>query len=136
VIALKRTVVLLTVTVLAALSLHAVSAQDASSVGVAADHPLYDAKLAGESGVEGLAPSEAEEAKAKLQHADKRVAEMDKLSQEGKGELAEETGNDYSEKMQEVNDLGSTISDLAQKQKIDELVATARSVVEAAVASA
>lgn len=90
-----------------------------------ADHPLYSAKMAGEAGVEELAPNETEQVKAKLHHAEKRANESQELADENKTDLANQTANAYAAEMQEVNDLGSTISDLAQQQKIDELVAAA-----------
>lgn len=89
------------------------------------DHPLYSTKMAGEAGVEGLAPNASAEAEAKVKHAGKRANETRQLAEEGKHDLANDTANAYSEEMQEVNDLGSQISDLAQQQKIDELVAKA-----------
>lgn len=89
------------------------------------DHPLYDAKTAGESGVENLAADEAAEAQAKVDHAEKRAEEANQLAQDGNDDLAADTADDYGEKMQDVNDLGDRVSDLAQQQEIDELVAEA-----------
>lgn len=100
-------------------------AADSHGDVITADHPLYDVKMAGEDAVEELAPNETEEVKAKLAHAEKRANETDKLADEGKDDLANETADAYAEEMQEVNDLGDRVSDLAQQQKIDELVATA-----------
>lgn len=90
-----------------------------------ADHPLYDAKVAGEAGVENMAPNASVEAEAKLDHATKRAEEANQLAAENKTEHVNATADAYNEKMQEVNDLGDRVSDLAQQQKIDELVATA-----------
>lgn len=89
------------------------------------DHPLYAAKIAGEEGVENLAPDDRTAVEAKLDHADKRAAEADQLADENKSEEAEETANTYTAKMRDVNDLGNRISDLAQKQEVDQLVAEA-----------
>lgn len=89
------------------------------------DHPLYEAKMAGEAGVEELAANDRDEIEAKVNHADKRAKEADKLAEEGKTAEAEETANAYAQEMQEVNDLGSHVSDLAQKQEIDQLIAEA-----------
>lgn len=92
---------------------------------VTPDHPLYETKLAAESGVENMAPNESERAEAKLDQASERANETEELVEENKTDLANETAGAYAEEMQEVNDLGDTVSDLAQKQKIDELVAKA-----------
>ncbi len=92
---------------------------------MAADHPLYEAKMAGETGVENLAADDMDEAEAKVNHADKRADEADQLAQDDQSDLAADTAEAYSDKMQEVNDLGDRISDLAQKQEFDELVAEA-----------
>jgi alanyl-tRNA synthetase len=95
------------------------------STTITPDHPLYETKLAAESGVENMAPNESERVKAKLDQASERANETEELVEENKTELANQTSNAYAEEMQEVNDLGDTVSDLAQEQKIDELVAKA-----------
>lgn len=118
---MKRTLTLIT----GLLLLTGFVAADSHGDIITADHPLYAVKMAGEDAVEGMAPNETAEAKAKLKHAEKRANETDKLAEEGKDGLANETANAYAEEMQEVNDLGNRVSNLAQQQKIDELVATA-----------
>lgn len=94
-------------------------------IAVTPDHPLYDTKTAVEGEVEELAPNETEAVEAKLEHAGKRANESNLMAEENETELANQTANEYAEKMQEVNDLGKQVSDLAQQRKIDELVATA-----------
>lgn len=103
----------------------AAAANQHGSLAVTPDHPLYDTKLAAESGVENMAPNETERVKEKLDQADKRANESREMAEENETEHANETANAYAEEMREVNDLGKNISDLAQQQKIDELVARA-----------
>ncbi|MFB6295087.1 MAG: DUF5667 domain-containing protein [Candidatus Nanohaloarchaea archaeon] len=94
-------------------------------LAVTPDHALYDTKTAIEQQVEDLAPNQSEKIKAKLEHAGKRANESSIMADENKTELANQTANAYAEEMQEVNDLGQEISDLAQQRKINELVAEA-----------
>lgn len=95
------------------------------AVAVAPNHPLYDTKTTVEEQVEELAPNETAEVRAKLEHAGKRANETSVMADENETELANDTANAYAEEMQEINDLGERVSDLAQEQKIDELVAIA-----------
>lgn len=96
-----------------------------ANLAVTPDHALYDTKISVEDQIEDLSANETEEVEAKLEHAEKRANETDLMVQENKTELANETANAYAEEMQEVNDLGEQVSDLAQQMKIDELVALA-----------
>lgn len=100
------------------------AAAQTSSV-MTTDHPLYGAKMAGEVGVENLAPNATAKADAKLSQATERTREMKQLAVENKTGLVNRTAQAYNQEMQEVNDLGSEVSSLAQQRKIDELIATA-----------
>ncbi|MDY6766167.1 MAG: DUF5667 domain-containing protein [Candidatus Nanohaloarchaea archaeon] len=97
----------------------------AHGLAVTPDHVLYDTKTAVEMEVEELAPNATATVQAKLEHAGKRVNETDVMADRNHTDLANQTANAYADKMQEVNDLGQEVSDLAQQQKIDELIATA-----------
>lgn len=100
-------------------------AQDNTGPQVTADHPLYGAKMAAESGVEHMAPNASAGVEARLDHAGTRANETEALADRNETDLANETANRYAEKMREVNDLGQNISDLAQQREFDELVAKA-----------
>ncbi len=121
---MKRFILLAGITALL-LGIGAAHAGQAHGVAVTPDHALYDTKTTVEEQVEDLAPNQTAAAQAKLDHAGKRANETDAMAEENETELANETANAYSDKMQEVNQLGQEVSDLAQQQKVDELVARA-----------
>lgn len=98
---------------------------DHSHLQITPDHPLYDEKTAVEQQVEGLAPNTTEKIKTKLEHAGKRANESRIMADENKTDLVNQTVQAYSDKLQDVNDLGKEVSDLAQQQEIDEVIATA-----------
>lgn len=92
-------------------------------VAVTEDHPLYDAKLAAETGVEDLSASDREETEAVLEHSDRRVAEMENMAERGESSVRAFQG--YENQMEKIDNLGERVSDSAQRQEIDELVAEA-----------
>ncbi|MFB6077071.1 MAG: DUF5667 domain-containing protein, partial [Candidatus Nanohaloarchaea archaeon] len=95
------------------------------SPAVIPSHPLYAAKIAGETAVESMAPNDTARIRAKLRHAGNRANESLVLANKNMTELANETAEDYAQKMQEVNDLGQNISDLAQSGNISQVIARA-----------
>lgn len=118
--------------IIAAMVVAAVSMISANShsdsipdVAVTPDHPMYDIKLSVEDQIEELAPNDTEISKAKIERAENRLAETQTLTGENKTELANRTVRDYSEEMKELQKYSDGISDLAQKRRVNELVANA-----------
>lgn len=101
------------------------SAQELPDVAVTSDHPLYDVKTSVEESVEEAAPNETAKAQAKTEQAETRLAEAETLADQNKSDLAAKAAGNYTNEMQELQDLGSQVSDLAQQREIDELIATA-----------
>lgn len=92
---------------------------------VTAGHPLYAAKQAAETGVETLAPNASVEARATLTHADRRVSEVEQLAGDDQPQHVTVTAERYSATVQDATALGDRISDLAQRQAVNALIANA-----------
>lgn len=122
---MKKTIFTLAFALLAFSMISTGTATNHSELVVTPDHPLYDVKTSVESQVEELAPNETAKAQTKIEQADKRLSEMEKMADENKTEYVNSTGENYSEEMSELQELSENISDENQSREVNEIVANA-----------
>ncbi len=87
--------------------------------------PGYQAKVKAEKTTVETENDAVEKTRKQAKIAGHRVNESQRLVEKNRTDLAARTAEKYGEEMEELSDFGAQISDLAQKQKVDQLVANA-----------
>jgi transcriptional regulator with AAA-type ATPase domain len=128
------TALILTVFLAASFSIPAFAADDGVSTakaGITPDSPLYKIDLALEKFEDAFTSGDLAKAKKMLKHAEERLAEAQKMVEENKITLAEDTAKRYSEQVAAANDrVQSAIKNDEQKKndgsqmdpKLEELI--------------